>query len=91
MFVSNDGSRGQRYIYFNKQKSTYSWNLQSEGNKLLPQQEDLIKQRDLWPVVRDYYIEKKNVNDDPNVHSRTYALTINKICQRYGLLYKIEK
>lgn len=52
---------------------------------MLPDKIDWIKENDLWESMRDLYIEKKNKNDNPNMHSRTiFAITVHEICQKYG-------
>ena len=52
---------------------------------MLPDKIDWIKENDLWDVMRKLYIEKKNGNNDPNLHSRTiFAVTVYEICQKFG-------
>ena len=39
-----------------------------------------LKKNKLWGETRDYYIEKKNNNTDPDKHSRSiFAETINEM------------
>ena len=52
---------------------------------MLPDKIDWIKENDLWDVMRKLYIEKKNGNNDPDVHSRAiFAMTVHEICQKSG-------
>ncbi|MDD5833671.1 MAG: hypothetical protein PUD00_00370 [Treponema berlinense] len=40
-----------------------------------------------WEDLRNYYIEKKNANNNPQKHSRSiYAEAINEMCQKQGIL-----
>lgn len=56
---------------------------------MLPDKVDWIKENGLWDALRDLYIEKKNWNDDPNVHSRSiFSMTVHEICQKYGFSEK---
>lgn len=79
------GYKCQEYIRFNKQHKRYMWCKQSEGYHMLKEKIYWIKDNGLWNDVRDLYIEKKNENDNPDLHSRTIlAITVHEICQRYG-------
>ena len=45
---------------------------------------DALKKNGYWGDVRERYLEKKNLNDDPDKHSRSiYAETINEIYRLY--------
>ena len=83
-YIDDDGYEGQEYIH-NDKHGNYTWCEQPEGYYMLPDKIDWIKENDLWDVMRKLYIEKKNGNDDPNVHSRTiFAVTVHEICQKFG-------
>lgn len=83
-YIDDDGYEGQEYIH-NDKHGNYTWCEQSEGYYMLPDKIDWIKENDLWDDMRDLYIEKKNKNNDPNVHSRTiFAITVHEVCQRFG-------
>ena len=83
-YIDDDGYEGQEYIH-NDKHGNYTWCEQPEGYYMLPDKIDWIKENDLWDVMRKLYIEKKNGNNDPNVHSRTiFAVTVHEICQKFG-------
>ena len=70
----------QRYIRFNKNQDSYSWEYQPKGFYQLEERKELIKQAGLWQEVRDLYLYKKNNNVDINKKSRSiFAETINEI------------
>lgn len=84
-YIDDDGYEGQEYIHFDKPHGNYTWCEQPDGYYMLPDKIDWIKENDLWDVMRKLYIEKKNGNNDPNVHSRTiFAVTVHEICQKFG-------
>ena len=83
-YIDDDGYEGQEYIH-NDKYGKYTWCEQPEGYYMLPDKIDWIKENDLWDVMLKLYIEKKNRNNDPNVHSRTiFAVTVHEICQKFG-------
>ena len=83
-YIDDDGYEGQEYIH-NDKHGNYTWCEQPEGYYMLPDKIDWIKENDLWDVMLKLYIEKKNRNNDPNVHSRTiFAVTVHEICQKFG-------
>ena len=83
-YIDDDGYEGQEYIH-NDKHGNYTWCEQPEGYYMLPDKIDWIKENDLWDVMLKLYIEKKNGNSDPNVHSRTiFAVTVHEICQKFG-------
>ncbi len=56
---------------------------QGKGYKKLPEKIAWLKKCKLWNEVRKIYLEKKNNNEDSNIHSRTiFAETIHEVCQR---------
>lgn len=84
-YIDEDGDERQEYIHFAKEQRAYTWCQQSDGYYMLPDKIDWIKENGLWGDMLDLYIEKKNGNDDPNVHSRTmFAITVHEICQKFG-------
>ena len=77
------GDGRQQYIRYNKKQNSYSWEYQPKGYVELPSKINWIKEHGLWQEVRDHYIYKKNVNDNPNKHSRTiFAETVHEIWQK---------
>ncbi len=84
-YKDEDGYNRQEYIRFNKSHNSYGWYEQPKGYYMLPDKIEWTKERGLWGEVRKRYIEKKNENDDPHIHSRTiFAQTVHEICQKYG-------
>ena len=81
--VYDYGNGCQQYIRYNKQQNNYSWENQPKGYVELPSKIEWIKKQGLWQQVRDYYIYKKNINDNPDKHSRTiFAETVHEIWQK---------
>lgn len=79
----NDGS--QLYIRYNKDTQAYTWEFQGKGFENLPDKIDWLNKNGYWGNLRDYYIEKKNKNTNPQKHSRSlYAEAINEMCQKLG-------
>ena len=75
----------QQYIRFNKDNNYYSWEYQAKGFADLNKKTDWLKKNGLWGNLRDYYIEKKNANENPDKHSRSvFAESINEMCQKNG-------
>ena len=75
----------QQYIRFNKDNNYYSWEYQGKGFAALNKKMDWLKKNGLWGNFRDYYIEKKNANENPDKHSRSvFAESINEMCQKNG-------
>ena len=77
------GDGRQQYIRYNKQLNCYTWEYQPKGFMELPAKIDWIKEHGLWQEVRDHYLYKKNVNENPNKHSRTiFAETVHEVWQK---------
>ena len=85
-YEDDNGYDCQDYIHFAKKKKLYNWCEQSHSFYTLDDKIGWIKDNDIpWNYVREYYLEKKNKNDNPDMHSRQiYAQTIHEICQKYG-------
>ena len=83
VYSCSDGR--QQYIRFNKDNNYYSWEYQGKGFVGLNQKIDWLKKKSLWEKLRDYYIKKKNENNNPDKHSRSiFAESINEMCQKNG-------
>ena len=83
--VYNCGDGRQQYIRFNKDNNYYSWEYQGNGFVGLEKKMDWLKRENLWGELQDYYIYKKNCNDNPDKHSRSiFAESINEMCQKNG-------
>lgn len=75
----------QQYIRFNKDNNYYSWEYQGKGFVGLNKKIDWLKKKSLWRELQDYYIIKKNKNENPDKHSRSiFAESINEMCQKKG-------
>ena len=75
----------QQYIRYNKDYQNYTWEYQGEGFDKLPEKIDWLKENDLWNDLKDYYIVKKNRNNNPDKHSRSiFAEAIAEMCQKNG-------
>ena len=73
----------QQYIRFNKDHNNYTWEYQSKGFKNLEKKIVWLKANDYWGELRDYYLDKKNRNNNPDKHSRSIlAESINEMCQK---------
>lgn len=80
-----NGRNGQQYIRYNKDTGNYTWEFQGDGFETLPEKIDWLKGNDLWGTLQDYYIEKKNRNNNPDKHSRSiFAESVNEMCQKCG-------
>ena len=83
--VYNCSDGRQQYIRFNKDNNYYSWEYQGKGFVGLEKKMDWLKRENLWGELQDYYIYKKNCNDNPDKHSRSiFAESINEMCQKNG-------
>ena len=83
--VYNCADGSQQYIRFNKDNNYYSWEYQGKGFVGLNKKIDWLKKKELWGKLQDYYIEKKNTNENPDKHSRSiFAESINEMCQKSG-------
>ena len=73
----------QQYIRFNKKNGNYTWEFQGKGFKNLDNKIAWLKQNGYWIELQDYYIDKKNSNDNPDKHSRSIlAESINEMYQK---------
>jgi hypothetical protein len=83
--IVNNYGGGEEYIKFDKDFRKFIWEERSWGYKNQPQKIEWLKEKGYWNVLRDYYIEKKNANDNPDKHSRSIrAEAINEMCQKAG-------
>lgn len=81
--VHNCGDGRQQYIRFNKKNNNYTWEFQGKGFKNLDKKIKWLKANNYWGELRDYYIYKKNNNDNPDKHSRSIlAESVNEMYQK---------
>lgn len=81
--VYNCGDGRQQYIRFNKDHNSYTWEYQGKGFKNLEQKITWLKCNNHWKELQDYYLDKKNRNNNPDKHSRSIlAESINEMYQK---------
>lgn len=74
----------QQYIRLNKTTYQYQWVYRGKGFEGQTKKIEWLKQKGLWNEVRDYYLYKKDSNDNPDKHSRAiFPETINKMCKKH--------
>lgn len=78
--VYNCADGKQQYIRFNKDHNSYTWEYQGKGFKNLEKKITWLKNNGYWGELHDYYIGKKNCNNNPDKHSRSIlAESINEM------------
>lgn len=81
--VYNCSDGRQQYIRFNKDYNNYTWEYQGKGYKNLDNKITCLKRNGYWGELQDYYIDKKNRNNNPDKHSRSIlAESINEMYQK---------
>ena len=77
--------KGNKYIRFDKKENAYVWASQPKDFINLDKKaKELRKDSEIWKVVKEKYLKKKNENNDHNKHSRSlYAETINEVYDKY--------
>lgn len=77
--------KGNKYIRFDKKENAYVWASQPKDFINLDKKaKELRKDSEIWKVVKEKYLKKKNENKNPNKHSRSlYAETINEVYDKY--------
>lgn len=81
--VYNCGDGRQQYIRFNKDHNNYTWEYQGKGFKNLENKIAWLKTNGYWGELQDYYLDKKNRNNNPDKHSRSVlAESINEMYQK---------
>lgn len=82
--VRNCDDGRQQYIRFNKNQNYYSWEFQPKGYYKLQEKVEWIKNQNLWQLVRDCYLIKKNTNNSNKKSRALFAETVHEVCQRNG-------
>lgn len=81
--VYNCGDGRQQYIRFNKKNNNYTWEYQGKGFKKLEEKISWLKHNGYWGELQDYYLDKKNFNNNPDKHSRSiFAESVNEMYQK---------
>lgn len=77
---NDDEECRDQYIRNNKKLGTYTWEYQTKGYEDIGRKMDAIKDKGLWSIVREVYIDKKNSNDNKDKKSRAlFAESINEV------------
>lgn len=81
--VYNCRNGKQQYIRFNKKNNNYTWEFQGSGFEYLDGKIKWLKDNGCWTELRDYYIYKKNSNNNIHKHSRSiFAESVNEMYHR---------
>ena len=89
--VYNCSDGRQQYIRFNKDQQNYTWAFQGQGFYELPDKIDWLKGCGYWDELKEYYLYKKNTNNNPEKHSRSiFAESITEMCQKKKGYYSEE-
>ena len=84
-YEDEDGYFCQQYIRNNKKDKSYTWEEQPYGFYGLEEKVNWIKNNKHWDELVNYYVEKKNINTNPNNRSRSiFASAVKEICDKYG-------
>lgn len=77
----NDGR--QQYIRFNKQNQNYTWEFQGKELRNFDKRFNWLKNSEYWEELQQYYLNKKNRNNNPDKHSRSIlAESVNEMYQK---------
>ncbi len=80
---NENGQKKQEYIRHDKMQRRYCWAARDKGF-YIEGKINWLKKHGYWNELRDYYIDKKNKNCDPNKHSRSIlAESVNEMYERY--------
>lgn len=81
--IYNCGNGKQQYIRFNKNSQNCTWEFQGKGFRNLDKKFHWLKNSKYWGEFQQYYLSKKNLNNNPNKHSRSIlAESINEMYQK---------
>ena len=76
--VYNCSDGRQQYIRFNKKSNTYTWEYRGGNFTNLTTKIKWLKDNRYWGELRDYYLDKKNLNSNLKKKSRSiFAESIN--------------
>lgn len=81
--VYNCGNGSKRYIRFNRNNQNCTWEYQGKSFENLEKRITWLKQNAHWGELQDYYLDKKNRNNNPDKHSRSIlAESVNEMYQK---------
>lgn len=73
----------KQYIRFNRNNHNYTWEYQGKGFNNLDQKIKWLKNNGYWTELKNYYLDKKNRNNNPDKHSRSIlAESVNEMYQK---------
>ncbi len=80
---NDKGSIHQQYIRFNKNYNTYTWEERGKGF-YIDKKIEWLKKHKYWGELCNYYLDKKNNNENPYKHSRSLlAEAVNELYNKY--------
>ena len=83
VYECSDGR--QQYIRFNKNSNNYTWEYRGKGFDGFSERWDWLIHNGHKDDLLEYYIKKKNDNNDPNKHSRSLlAESVKELCDKFG-------
>lgn len=83
VYECSDGR--QQYIRFNKKNNNYTWEYRGKCFDGFSEKWEWLVRNGYKDDLLEYYIEKKNNNDDPNKHSRSLlAESVKELCDKFG-------
>lgn len=81
--VYNCDDGRQQYIRFNKKNKNYTWEFQGKGFKNFDKRFSWLKSNGYFDELKQYYLDKKNNNNNPDKHSRSIlAEAVNEMYQK---------
>lgn len=81
VYNCDDGNK--QYIRFNKNSQNCTWEFQGKGFRNLDKRFHWLKNSKYWGEFQQYYLSKKNLNNNPDKHSRSIlAESINEMYQK---------
>lgn len=81
--VYNCSDERKQYIRFNKKTHNCTLEYQGKGFKHFDERYNWLKNSEYWGEFLMYYIEKKNLNNNPDKHSRSIlAEAVNEMYQK---------
>lgn len=73
----------QQYMRFNKKNNNYTWEYQGKGFKNFDKRLNWLMDNDYREELLEYYLDKKNSNNDLNKHSRSILTeSVNELYQK---------
>lgn len=81
--VYNCDNGNKQYIRFNKNNQNCTWEYQGKGFKNFEKRFNWLKNSEYWGEFQQYYLDKKNCNNNQDKHSRSIlAESVNEMYQK---------